>query len=182
MPLRCPQNYLQFIHSLPLIESVWALIGFTSPQPHTYSQFKFPIHVPVPCCAFPASLQFCRKVWLGLYDSRSHMEPDSKDETKVRDFMCQKYEKKRWYVAPTEAMYEEARKLNTPEKKEPATKPLRALGGDSVPGLRLNNQVSSVVALSINVLPPGQNRVVCPETISRYWLQNYSIEAAPGNC
>ena len=41
-------------------------------------------------------LQFCRQVWLGLYDTRSRMEPDSKDENKIRDFMTQKYEKKRY--------------------------------------------------------------------------------------
>ena len=90
--------------------------------------------------------QFCRKVWLGLYDSRSHMEPDSKDETKIKDFMCQKYEKKRWYVAPTETMHEEARKLNTPEKKE-TTKPLRTLVGDNVPGLKVLNNVSRNISM-----------------------------------
>ncbi len=44
---------------------------------------------------FSFCLQFCRQVWLGLYDTRSRMEPDSKDENKIRDFMTQKYEKKR---------------------------------------------------------------------------------------
>ena len=58
--------------------------------------------------------QLCQKVWLGLYDNRTHLEPDSKDENKIRDFMAQKYEKKRYYVAPTETMYEEAKKMNSP--------------------------------------------------------------------
>lgn len=72
----------------------------------------------------------CRRVWLGLYDARSHTEPDSKDEMKVRDFMSAKYEKKRWYVAPTDSMLDEARKQNTiPEKKPEQTRPLRTLGG-----------------------------------------------------
>ncbi|CAH1781941.1 unnamed protein product [Owenia fusiformis] len=55
---------------------------------------------------------YCRKVWLGLYDSRSGAEPDSRDENKVKEFMSQKYEKKRWYVAPNESMKEEAKHMN----------------------------------------------------------------------
>ena len=66
------------------------------------------------------SFQFCRKVWLGLYDSRKNPEPDSKDENKIRDFMINKYEKKRWYCAPTETMHEDARKMNTPAAKPDA--------------------------------------------------------------
>ena len=66
-------------------------------------------------------------MWLGLYDMRSHMEPDSKDENKIRDFMSQKYEKKRWYVAPSESMYEEARTMNTPAIKTD-NKPKRMIG------------------------------------------------------
>lgn len=38
----------------------------------------------------------------------------------MRDFLAQKYEKKRWYVAPTEAMLEEARRMNMPpEQSDP---------------------------------------------------------------
>ena len=85
-------------------------------------------------------LQFCRKVWLGLYDSRSYSDSESKDENKRREFMAQKYERKRWYVAPTESMHEEARKQNTPPQKQEA-KPLRTLGGD-IPKLSVqSNQV-----------------------------------------
>lgn len=56
-------------------------------------------------------------MWLGLFDMRSHVEPDHKDDYKVREFMSQKYEKKRWYVAPTDAMHEEAKRLNAPIQK-----------------------------------------------------------------
>jgi len=31
----------------------------------------------------------------------------------MRDVMSQRYEKKRWYVQPTDALYDEARRLNT---------------------------------------------------------------------
>lgn len=60
--------------------------------------------------------EFCRKVYLGLYDGRTSIEPNTKDEQKLRDFMSHKYEKKRWYVAPTEALHEDARRMNSTEK------------------------------------------------------------------
>ncbi|GFR74598.1 ARF-GAP domain and FG repeat-containing protein 1-like [Elysia marginata] len=56
--------------------------------------------------------QLNRKVYLGLYDSRAWPEPDSRDEQRVRDYMVQKYENRRWYVAATDAMREEARRTN----------------------------------------------------------------------
>ena len=69
---------------------------------------------------YTAYFQLCRKVWLGLYDSRTNPEPDSKDEVKIRDFMVNKYEKKRFYVAPTETMHEDARKGNMTSAKSDA--------------------------------------------------------------
>lgn len=44
-------------------------------------------------------LQYCRKVWLGLYDA-NHAQ-DTRDEQHVQDFMVAKYEKKRYYLEPT---------------------------------------------------------------------------------
>ena len=52
--------------------------------------------------------QFCQKVWLGLHDGRP---PAGRDETRMRDVMAQRYDKKRWYVQPTDAFYEEARRF-----------------------------------------------------------------------
>ncbi|XP_032092690.1 arf-GAP domain and FG repeat-containing protein 2 [Thamnophis elegans] len=42
----------------------------------------------------------CRKIWLGSFDSRSSLLPDSLDPQKVKEFLQEKYEKKRWYVSP----------------------------------------------------------------------------------
>jgi len=58
--------------------------------------------------------QFCQKAWLGLHDGRPALGDGTRDDTRMRDVMAQRYEKKRWYVQPTDAMYEEARRLNTP--------------------------------------------------------------------
>lgn len=76
--------------------------------------------------------QLNRKVYLGLYDSHSWPEPDSRDEQRVRDYMVQKYENKRWYVAPTEAMKDEARRTNEAAlNSKPQVKPLRSLLGEN---------------------------------------------------
>ncbi|XP_064293719.1 arf-GAP domain and FG repeat-containing protein 2 isoform X2 [Phalacrocorax carbo] len=42
----------------------------------------------------------CRRVWLGTFDARTSLLPDSHDPQKVKEFLQEKYEKKRWYVAP----------------------------------------------------------------------------------
>ena len=54
--------------------------------------------------------------------------------------MVQKYENKRFYVAPTEAMREEARRMNDAAlSKQPQTKPLRALLGENATKLVVGN-------------------------------------------
>ncbi|XP_062566065.1 uncharacterized protein LOC134228425 isoform X2 [Saccostrea cucullata] len=86
--------------------------------------------------------EFCRKVWLGLYDSqKDQAEPDSRDEQKIKDFMAQKYERKRWYQAPTEAMKEEARQVNeSATNRNVPTRPLKTILGDKTPKLVVQNQ------------------------------------------
>lgn len=88
-------------------------------------------------------MQFCRKVWLGLYDSqRDQAEPDSRDEQKIKDFMAQKYERKRWYQAPTDSMKEEARQINeSATNRQPPTRQLKTLLGEKTPQLVVQNQV-----------------------------------------
>jgi len=47
--------------------------------------------------------EFCTKVYLGKYDARSKAQPDlSSGISKLRKFMEEKYERKRWYVSPEE--------------------------------------------------------------------------------
>nr|XP_022288320.1 arf-GAP domain and FG repeat-containing protein 1-like isoform X1 [Crassostrea virginica] len=86
--------------------------------------------------------EFCRKVWLGLYDSKKDQaEPDSRDEQKIKDFMAQKYERKRWYQAPTESMKEEARQVNeAATNRQPPTRQLKTLLGEKTPQLVIQNQ------------------------------------------
>lgn len=82
--------------------------------------------------------QFCRKVWLGLYDDRLGTQTESRDESKVKDFMAQKYERKRYYVAPTDTMKEEAKRMNESAiSKTPGTRPLKSLLGENAPRLQV---------------------------------------------
>lgn len=47
-------------------------------------------------------LQYCRKVWLALYDSDNIH--NTKDEQLGRDFMVAKYEKKLYYMEPSTSL------------------------------------------------------------------------------
>lgn len=106
-------------------------------------------------------MQFCRKVWLGLYDSqRDQAEPDSRDEQKIKDFMAQKYERKRWYQAPTDSMKEEARQINeSATNRQPPTRQLKTLLGEKTPQLVVQNQVIlGNKTLQLVVLELGNSR------------------------
>ncbi|XP_076150511.1 arf-GAP domain and FG repeat-containing protein 1b isoform X1 [Alosa pseudoharengus] len=49
------------------------------------------------------SNEVCKHIWLGLYDDRSSAIPDFREPQKVKEFLQEKYEKKRWYVPPEQA-------------------------------------------------------------------------------
>nr|XP_006114714.1 arf-GAP domain and FG repeat-containing protein 2 isoform X2 [Pelodiscus sinensis] len=70
----------------------------------------------------------CRKVWLCSFDPRTSLLPDSRDPQKVKEFLQEKYEKKRWYVPvdQNKGTASLASQSSTPE-----VKPQQALLGDS---------------------------------------------------
>ncbi|KAM9111733.1 arf-GAP domain and FG repeat-containing protein 2 isoform 1-T1 [Pangshura tecta] len=70
----------------------------------------------------------CRKVWLGSFDPRTSLLPDSRDPQKVKEFLQEKYEKKRWYVSPDQA--KGAASLAS-QSSTPEVKPQQTLLGDS---------------------------------------------------
>ncbi|TNN69859.1 Arf-GAP domain and FG repeat-containing protein 1 [Liparis tanakae] len=49
------------------------------------------------------SNEVCKHIWLGLYDDRTLVVPDFREPLKVKEFLQEKYEKKRWYVPPDQA-------------------------------------------------------------------------------
>ena len=41
-----------------------------------------------------------KMVWMGTWDPRKDREVDSKDEQRMKDFLRDKYERKKWYRDP----------------------------------------------------------------------------------
>ncbi|XP_043359649.1 arf-GAP domain and FG repeat-containing protein 2 isoform X5 [Dermochelys coriacea] len=70
----------------------------------------------------------CRKVWLGSFDPRTSLLPDSRDPQKVKEFLQEKYEKKRWYISPDQA--KGAASLDG-QSSTPEVKPQQTLLGES---------------------------------------------------
>ncbi|XP_032966596.1 arf-GAP domain and FG repeat-containing protein 2 isoform X3 [Rhinolophus ferrumequinum] len=90
--------------------------------------------------------EVCRKIWLGLFDARTSLIPDSRDPQKVKEFLQEKYEKKRWYVPPDQVKgpaYTKGSASVTVQGSMPEGKPLRTLLGDPVPSLSAAASTSS---------------------------------------
>ena len=68
-------------------------------------------------------------------------EPESRDEQKIKDFMMQKYERKRWYIPPQQVA------TNDASQAMPEPKPLKQLLGESAPAVS--------VQVGINVMGKG---------------------------
>ncbi|XP_036990870.2 arf-GAP domain and FG repeat-containing protein 2 isoform X2 [Artibeus jamaicensis] len=90
--------------------------------------------------------EVCRKIWLGLFDARTSLIPDSRDPQKVKEFLQEKYEKKRWYVPPDQVkgpIYTKGSASTPTQGSIPEGKPLRTLLGDPVPSLSAAASTSS---------------------------------------
>ncbi|XP_021564055.1 arf-GAP domain and FG repeat-containing protein 2 [Carlito syrichta] len=90
--------------------------------------------------------EVCRKIWLGLFDARTSLVPDSRDPQKVKEFLQEKYEKKRWYVPPDQVkgpVYAKGSASTPAQGSIPEGKPLRTLLGDPVPSLSTAAPTSS---------------------------------------
>ena len=86
--------------------------------------------------------EFCKNVYLGKFDSHKP-RPDSKDHAKLKFFMEQKYEQKRWYVPPDQV--QKSVKPNITTTKTETAKPLTSLFGKSPPQLKVETQKSPKV-------------------------------------
>ncbi|XP_059978469.1 arf-GAP domain and FG repeat-containing protein 2 isoform X2 [Lagenorhynchus albirostris] len=90
--------------------------------------------------------EVCRKIWLGLFDARTSLIPDSRDPQKVKEFLQEKYEKKRWYVPPDQVKgptYTKGGTSTPVQGSIPEGKPPRTLLGDPVPSLSAAASTSS---------------------------------------
>nr|XP_020735744.1 arf-GAP domain and FG repeat-containing protein 1 isoform X3 [Odocoileus virginianus texanus] len=93
--------------------------------------------------------EVCKQIWLGLFDDRSSAIPDFRDPQKVKEFLQEKYEKKRWYVPPEQAKVVASVHASisgssaSSTSSTPEVKPLKSLLGDSAPALHLNKGTPS---------------------------------------
>ncbi|XP_016397261.1 arf-GAP domain and FG repeat-containing protein 1-like isoform X5 [Sinocyclocheilus rhinocerous] len=93
--------------------------------------------------------EVCKPIWLGLYDDRNLAVPDFREPQKVKEFLQDKYEKKRWYVPPEQAKTVTSVHASvsgssaSSTSSTPEVRPLKTLLGESVPTLHLNKNTPS---------------------------------------
>ncbi|XP_042270621.1 arf-GAP domain and FG repeat-containing protein 1a isoform X4 [Thunnus maccoyii] len=99
--------------------------------------------------------EVCKQIWLGLYDEKTSSIPDFREPQKVKEFLQEKYEKKKWYVPPEQAKVVASvhasisGSSNSSTSSTPEVRPLKSLLGESAPSLHLNKNT-----------PPNQSPVV----------------------
>lgn len=75
--------------------------------------------------------EYCKNIYLGKYDDRSKAKPESRsDHGKLKYFMEQKYEQKKWYIPPEEAQ-KPLSSITDELKKANEIKPLTSLLGQN---------------------------------------------------
>lgn len=108
--------------------------------------------------------EVCKQIWLGLYDDRSSAVPDYREPQKVRDFLQEKYEKKRWYVPPDQARVVASVHASmsgssaSSTNSTPEVRPLKSLLGDQTPALQLNRNTPSQSPVASHVQLSNQDR------------------------
>ncbi|XP_035010839.1 arf-GAP domain and FG repeat-containing protein 1a isoform X5 [Hippoglossus stenolepis] len=99
--------------------------------------------------------EVCKQIWLGIFDDRISSVPDFREPQKVKEFLQDKYEKKRWYVSAEQAKVVASvhasisGSSNSSTSSTPEVRPLKSLLGESAPSLHLNKNT-----------PPNQSPVV----------------------
>ncbi|XP_053279293.1 arf-GAP domain and FG repeat-containing protein 1a isoform X3 [Pleuronectes platessa] len=99
--------------------------------------------------------EVCKQIWLGLFDDRISSVPDFREPPKVKEFLQDKYEKKRWYVSADQAKVVASvhasisGSSNSSTSSTPEVRPLKSLLGESAASLHLNKNT-----------PPNQSPVV----------------------
>ncbi len=83
-----------------LFSNIWMSVS------HVYGIFECLISLllSLRVCAF-MYMQVCKPIWLGLYDDRNLAIPDFRDPQKVKEFLQDKYEKKRWWETTWAEIY-----------------------------------------------------------------------------
>ncbi|XP_065781017.1 arf-GAP domain and FG repeat-containing protein 2 isoform X3 [Muntiacus reevesi] len=114
--------------------------------------------------------EVCRKIWLGLFDARTSLIPDSRDPQKVKEFLQEKYEKKRWYVPPDQVKGPTYTKGSTSTPVQGSIsegKPPRTLLGDPVPSLSAAASSSSQPVSQPRTSQPRSSQPPPPSSVKK---------------
>lgn len=76
---------------------------------------------------------------------------DTKDEIKVRDYLTQKYEKRRWYQPPTDSLAETAKVMNSQTSQHSSNS--AATRRPMVGGFRIQTGSSNALSSAASALP-----------------------------
>ncbi|GAA6075822.1 arf-GAP domain and FG repeat-containing protein 1b isoform X1, partial [Tachysurus ichikawai] len=92
-------------------------------------------------------MQVCKHIWLGLYDDRSSAVPDFREPQKLKEFLQEKYEKKRWYVPPEQAKMLASVQVphsgsSASTSSTPEVQPLKTLQLSKTPSSQVKNTAS----------------------------------------
>lgn len=104
-------------------------------------------------------LQVCRRSWLGLWNSPNPPEPESRDEIKVKDFMMQKYDRKKWYIPPSQLPPVAAKTELSNALAE--RKPLKHLLGENAPAVVVHQEVQQEYKFILSLFKIKSLIVLC---------------------
>ncbi|XP_041697498.2 arf-GAP domain and FG repeat-containing protein 1 isoform X4 [Coregonus clupeaformis] len=90
--------------------------------------------------------EVCKHIWLGLYDDRTLVVPDFHEPQKVKEFLQEKYEKRRWYVPP-----DQARTVATAQASK---------SGSSASSTGSTPEIQPLKTLQLNKTPPTRQSPV----------------------
>ncbi|XP_046852706.1 arf-GAP domain and FG repeat-containing protein 1-like isoform X2 [Xenia sp. Carnegie-2017] len=104
-----------------------------------------------------AGNEVCGKSWLGLWNSSNPPEPESKDEIKVKEFLMKKYDRKKWYIPPSQLQAASPKKEALQSSSE--RKPLKHLLGENAPTLVVGKKVPAPSKTAPTVTLPAPQPV-----------------------
>ncbi|XP_046402238.1 arf-GAP domain and FG repeat-containing protein 1 isoform X2 [Ischnura elegans] len=132
--------------------------------------------------------EYCKRIWLGLYEP-SHQQ-EAKDEQQIKDFMVAKYEKRRYYLEPSQAAALMSSKKNGPTSPPPSspavsqpnprvhagsshgTKPLSSLVGPGVKSIVLGHHPASSSTDNIHSASTNVNS----NSSNSAWLRDFGAK------
>jgi len=95
---------------------------------------------------------WCAAVWLGLFDAQP---VDYKDDEKIKEFIIAKYEKKRYYVDPSQARISRVSSASPAPEQLSSTSSRSSLASGSLIGSTLKARMDPSSQVNISVSRPG---------------------------